>query len=260
MIRKQERRDWYGAFLVVAMLAVAILSSRTTLSLAQATDIEMVRVRGGCFQMGDTSGGGMDNEKPLHEVCVSDFYIGKYEVTQAEWQAVMGSNPSKFTGNRRPVDSVSWEDAQAFIAKLNRMTGRRYRLPSEAEWEYAARSGGKAEEWAGTSVESQLVDYAWYSDNSGEKSHVVGTKRPNGLGIYDMSGNLWEWVQDLYSDVWYKESPRDNPQGPQTGNARVVRGGSWDINSVSVRAASRDWSNPAGRDSGTGFRVGLSAQ
>jgi formylglycine-generating enzyme required for sulfatase activity len=246
--------------MVVAMLGGAILFSQTTLCFAEAPEIEMVRVKGGCFQMGDTFGDGDNDEKPVHEVCVSDFYIGKYEVVQAQWQTVVGSNPSRFTGDRRPVDSVSWEDAQAFIAKLNQMTGRRYRLPTEAEWEYAARSGGKTEEWAGTSKESQLAEYAWYSKNSEEKTHVVGTKRPNGLGLYDMSGNVWEWVQDLYGEIWYEESPRDNPRGPQTGNERVLRGGSWFRDSRNVRAAYRFWGNPSSRYSGSGFRLGLSAQ
>jgi formylglycine-generating enzyme required for sulfatase activity len=189
--------------------------------------------------MGDTFGDGRQDEKPVHEVCVSDFSIGKYEVTQAEWQAVMGSNPSKFTGDRRPVDTVSWNDAQAFITKLNQMTGRRYRLPTEAEWEYAARSGGKKEKWSGTSDLSQPGNYAWYHEDNGEKTCVVGTKRPNSLGLYDVGGNVWEWVQDFYGDVWYKESPRNNPQGPRTGKLKVLRGGSWGNGEGFLRATGR---------------------
>jgi formylglycine-generating enzyme required for sulfatase activity len=250
----------YGFFLAMGMFAVAILFLQRAPCLAQAPEIEMVRVTGGCFQMGDTFGDGRDDEKPIHEVCVSDFYIGRYEVTQVQWQAVMGNNPSSFKGDRRPVDSVSWEDAEAFIAKLNRMTGRRYRLPTEAEWEYAARSGGRKEKWAGTSDKSQLGDYAWDGDNSGEETHVVGTKRPNELGLYDMSGNVREWVEDRYGDVWYEESPRDNPRGPQKGSARVLRGGSWRGDPWGARAAYRGWYDPAIRNNYFGFRLASSAR
>jgi formylglycine-generating enzyme required for sulfatase activity len=225
-----------------------------------APDIEMVLVKGGCFQMGDTFGDGSNDEKPVHEVCVNDFYIGKYLVTQEQWQAVMGNNPSEFKGERRPVGEVSWDDAQQFIVKLNAQAGRNYRLPTEAEWEYAARSGGKREKWAGTSDENSLRKYAWYKENSGEKTHVVGTKKPNGLGIYDMSGNLWEWCQDWYGAVYYEESPKDNPQGPKTGTSRVLRGGSWCLDTWNMRAAKRYGDGPSYRNSGNCFRLAASSQ
>lgn len=241
-----------AGMIVVAALAVSMVSSA-------APDIEMVFVKGGCYQMGDTFGDGDADAKPVHEVCVNDFSIGKYVVTQAQWQAVMGSNPSMFTGDRLPVEQVSWEDAQAFIAKLNAMTGRHYRLPTEAEWEYAARSAGKREKWAGTSDANQLGEYAWYMDNSGEKTHKVGQKRPNGLGLYDMSGNVGEWVQDRYGDVYYGESPKETPQGPMTGSNRVIRGGSWDDEAGFVRAALRHFNVPSRRDSDYGFRLVLPA-
>jgi formylglycine-generating enzyme required for sulfatase activity len=223
------------------------------------TGIEMVYVKGGCYRMGDSSS--------AHEVCVNDFYIGKYEVTQGQWQAVMGTNPSYFKncGDNCPVEQVSWNDAQEFIGKLNqRITPLNpplskgggkggYRLPTEAEWEYAARSGGKREEWAGTSSESDLGDYAWYDKNSGSKTHPVGQKKPNGLGLYDMSGNVWEWVQDWYGD--YSSGSQNNPTGPSNGTSRVLRGGSWLDLAVSARSAFRFWFEPVNRYCDLGFRL-----
>ncbi len=210
------------------------------------TGMEFVYVKGGCFQMGDTFRNGDSDEKPVHEVCVDDFYIGKYEVTQGEWKEVMGNNPSRFDncGDNCPVEDVSWNDIQKFIKKINRKTDGKYRLLTEAEWEYAARSGGEKEKWAGTSRESKLGEYAWYSSNSGRKTHPVGHKRPNGLGIYDMSGNVCEWVSDWYSPSYYMSSPKHNPKGPNSGPGRVLRGGSWGSGPGGIRAAVRDWFNP----------------
>jgi formylglycine-generating enzyme required for sulfatase activity len=237
------------------MLSMAIRSTAH----AAAPNIEKVLVKGGCFQMGDTFGDGAKDEKPVHQVCVPDFYIGKYEVTQAQWISIMEKNPSTFIGDRRPVERVSWEEVQEFIAKLSAESGYAYRLPTEAEWEYAARSGGKREKWAGVSDKSRLADYAWYEANSGEKTHVVGTKKPNGLGIYDMSGNVCEWVQDRYGDVYYEEATKDNPQGPMAGSTRVLRGSSWYSTAKGVRAALRSSSSPSSKYSYLGFRLALSA-
>ena len=222
-----------------------------------ATNMEFVFVKGGCFQMGDTFGDGSSNEKPVHEVCVDDFYIGKYEVTQGQWKAIMGNNPSRFSdcGDNCPVESASWNDIQDFINKLNQKTGKNYRLPTEAEWEYSARSGGKNEKYAGTSNESELGDYAWYISNSGGKTHPVGTKQPNGLGIYDMSGNVWEWVSDWYDADYYKNSPKDNTKGPSSGSARVLRGGSWSNGAWDTRIALRYWGYPVGWGNHGGFRL-----
>ena len=181
---------------------------------------EMVLVQGGTFEMGDTFGGGSDDEKPVHEVTLDDFYIDKYEVTQKEYKKVIGENPSYFKNCEDcPVESVTWFAAQEYCDKVGK------RLPTEAEWEYAARSGGKKEKWAGTSASPAL--YTWYSANSGRKTHPVGQKKPNGLGIYDMSGNVWEWCSDWYDNNYYRNSPKVNPQGPSSGNSRVLRGGSW---------------------------------
>ena len=155
----------------------------------------MVYVQGGTFMMGATSEQGSDaydNEKPAHQVTLSSFSIGRYEVTQEEWQAVMGSNPSWFKGPKRPVENVSWDDCQAFIKKLNEMTGKQFRLPTEAEWEFASRGGIKSQGYK-YSGSNNLNSVAWYADNSGNTTHDVGQESPNELGIYDMSGNVWEW-------------------------------------------------------------------
>jgi formylglycine-generating enzyme required for sulfatase activity len=215
--------------------------------------MEFVPVSGGCYQMGDTFGDGVADEKPVHDVCVSDFYIGKYEVTQGEWEKVMGSNPSHFKGSRNPVESVSWNDAQAFIEKLNARTGKKFRLPTEAEWEYAARSGGKGEKWSGSSAGPDAV--GWYDKNSGITTHPVGQKQPNGLGLYDMTGNVWEWCADWYGESYYGSSPKNDPPGPASGTYRVLRGGSWFYIPVYVRTSARYWNYPGNRGSSYGFRV-----
>jgi sulfatase modifying factor 1 len=220
-----------------------------------ATGIELILVKGGCYQMGDTFGDGDSDEKPVHEVCVDDFYIGKFEVTQGQWKAIMGNNPSHFSscGDNCPVEQVSYNDIQEFINKLNqRSGGGKYRLPTEAEWEYAARSGGKSEKYSGG---NDVDSVAWYSSNSGSKTHPVGQKKPNGLGIYDMSGNVWEWVQDWYDGNYYKNSPRNNPTGPNSGFRRVSRGGSWGSYARLVRAANRGSYTPDDRYNRLGFRL-----
>jgi formylglycine-generating enzyme required for sulfatase activity len=210
--------------------------------------------------MGDTFGDSESHEKPVHEVCVDDFYLGKYEVTQGQWEKVMGNNPSHFKGRDNPIEQVSWNDVLEYIDRLNNQSGRKYRLPTEAEWEYAARSGGKKEKYAGTSQESELGQYAWYRSNSGEQTHPVGQKKPNGLGLHDMSGNVMEWCADWYDENYYKNSPKDNPRGPSNGSRRVLRGGSWIFNPGSVRAAYRYWYDPATRYLLGGFRLGLATQ
>ncbi|MFY9270865.1 MAG: formylglycine-generating enzyme family protein [Candidatus Manganitrophaceae bacterium] len=199
----------------------------------------MLLIKGGCFEMGDTSGGGGGDERPVHAVCVGDFFLGIAEVTQAQWQSVMGTNPSNFKGPDRPVENVSWLDVQEFIQKLNERAGGAYRLPTEAEWEYAARSRGQNQKYAGTNQDTELEQFAWFKANSGDSTHPVMQKRPNGLGLYDMTGNVWEWVQDWYDGGYYKNSPKENPKGPASGEDRVLRGGSWDDNPGYLRAASR---------------------
>ncbi len=218
---------------------------------------EMVYVEGGSFDMGATSEQGNDargNEKPVHSVTLSGYYIGMYEVTQELWEAVMGSNPSYFKGAQKPVESVSWNDCQEFVAELNRLTGMTFRLPTEAEWEYAARGGNKSSHYK-YSGSGNIGDVAWYWDNSGKKPHAVGTKSPNELGIYDMSGNVYEWCSDRYGD--YSAGAQTNPQGPSSGFDRVFRGGSWGGKARACRVSNRDYNGPSSSSSIAGLRLVL---
>ena len=222
-------------------------------------EFKMVAVEGGTFQMGATSEqqNTYDNERPVHSVTLSDYYIGETEVTQALWQAVMGSNPSNFTGNRqRPVESVSWNDCQTFISRLNDRTGMNFRLPTEAEWEYAARGGNRSNitQYSGS---SNISNVAWYDSNGGSTTHPVKGKSPNELGLYDMSGNVYEWCNDWYSSDYYSNSPRNNPQGPSSGSYRVVRGGGLRSNARFCRVANRGGYSPDGRGVNFGLRLAL---
>ena len=204
----------------------------------------MVWVEGGTFRMGATSeqdGDAYDNEKPVHSVTLSGYYIGKTEVTQALWKAVMGSNWSCFKGDDLPVEQVSWNDCQEFIRKLNSLTGQNFRLPTEAEWEFACRGGNNSRGYK-YSGSNYIDNVAWYGDNSGDKTHPVATKLPNELGIYDMSGNVWEWCSDWYDK--YSSGAQTNPKGPYDGSCRVRRGGSWDGNARRCRSSWRDLDLP----------------
>ena len=205
------------------------LAPQITLQQAELNKLinNMVYVSGGTFTMGATKEQGSDAydvEKPTHSVTLSSFYLCKYEVTQALWCAVMGNNPSNFKGNNLPVEMVSWDNCQTFISRLNNLTGRKFRLPTEAEWEYAAR-GGNCSRGYKYSGSNTLSDVAWYDGNSGSKTHPVGSKSPNELGLYDMSGNVWEWCSDWYGT--YSSSAQTNPTGSSSGSGRVLRGGSW---------------------------------
>lgn len=184
----------------------------------------MVFVEGGTFIMGATAQiGTIDytEEKPIHQVSLSSYYIGKYEVTQEEWQVIMGMNPSKYKGSKRPVENISWEDSQKFISKLNEITGIKFRLPTEAEWEFAARGGNKSKgyTYSGSNIPSEV---AWYGVNN---TSFVGKKKPNELGIYDMSGNVYEWCHDWFGA--YNTIPQTDPKGPSSGSFRVCRSGCW---------------------------------
>lgn len=214
---------------------------------------EMVEVEGGTFQMGSSSSG-ETNEVPIHSVTLSSFSIGKTEVTQGQWQAVMGNNPSYFKGDTRPVEQVSWEGCQEFIVKLNRLTGKQYRLPTEAEWEYAARGGNKSRGYT-YSGSNNLDEVAWNTDNSGSETHAVGQKRANELGLYDMSGNVYEWCNDWYDEDYYGQSPSSNPQGASSGSDRVHRGGSWGNYAQYCRSAYRNDGTPSFRNGRLGFRL-----
>jgi formylglycine-generating enzyme required for sulfatase activity len=227
---------------------------------AAVSSLDMVSVAGGTFMMGCTRDQRRDcdyDERPAHQVTLSGFSIGKYEVTQAQWKALMGNNPSYFKGDNRPVENVSWNAAQEFIRKLNQVTGKKYRLPTEAEWEYAARGGNKSKGYkysGGDNVE----DVAWYGKNS-RTTHDVGTKAGNELGVYDMSGNIWEWCQDWYAD--YSDSSQTNPAGHSSSRrARVVRGGAWGDLAKSTRVSTRYFSEIASQHVIIGFRLVLSSE
>jgi formylglycine-generating enzyme required for sulfatase activity len=222
-------------------------------------NIEMVDVSGGTFTMGCTSEqtNCHEPEKPACTVSLSSFSIGKYEVTQAQWRAVMGDNPSGFSGcDSCPAEKVSWDDVQKFISKLNKLTGKRYRLPTEAEWEYAARGGSRSKGYQ-YSGSNNIDSAAWYRDNGGSKTHTIGSKSPNELGIYDMSGNVYEWCSDWYDENYYNSSPSSNPKGPSSGSYRVLRGGCWIIYPEYCRVAIRFNASPRDRSHYIGFRLAL---
>jgi formylglycine-generating enzyme required for sulfatase activity len=217
----------------------------------------MVYVSGGTFDMGSTPeqvGDAYSNEKPVHKVTLSSYRIGMYEVTQDLWEAVMGTNPSSFKGARKPVEEVSWNDCQDFIRKLNSLTGQNFRLPTEAEWEFAARGGNSSQgyQYSGGNI---IGNVAWYDDNSGGTTHNVGTKSPNELGIYDMTGNVLEWCSDWYGE--YSSSSQTNPKGPTGGSILVCRGGSWLPNASGSHVSNRYSNSPDFRSGYLGLRLCL---
>jgi len=251
-----KKIHWFLVIAIVLLLIglwtwnkyTSVVLSRTEL---KSYEPEMVFVDGGTFMMG--SNNGEDDEKPVHEVTLSSYYIGKYEVTQAQWQAVMGNNPSdNGSCNNCPVEQVSWNDMQGYIQKLNAQTGKQYRLPTEAEWEYAARGGNKSRNYT-FSGSDDINSVAWYDGNSGDKTHTVGGKQYNELGIYDMSGNVWEWCADWYGN--YRSRRVSNPKGPSSAESRLLRGGSWLGNPQDCRAANRGGYNPDNKFSNFGFRL-----
>lgn len=216
---------------------------------------KMIRVEGGSFMMGlpDNDSDAYDEEKPQHRVMISDYYIGETQVTQALWKAVMGNYPSNSKGDNLPVETVSWNDSQEFIKQLNKKTGKTFCLPTEAQWEYAARGGRNSQgfKYAGSNVIDKV---AWYCDN-GKKIHPVKHKTANELGLYDMSGNVWEWCQDWEDD--YSCSDQTDPQGPSSGSYRVLRGGGYCSGAGYCRVAYRNYSDPGYRSGSFGFRLAL---
>lgn len=219
------------------------------------TEMEFVMIAGGKFMMGDTFGEGLENETPVHEVELSDFYMAKYPVTQGQYMRLVGENPSKFQkGENYPVEQVSWKKVAFFIRKLKAVNDNafEFRLPTEAEWEYSARSGGRDEIYAGG---REPAPVAWYEKNSKGSTHAVGYRRPNGLGLYDMSGNVWEWCQDNYREDAYQVHSKKNPVWIDNATDRVIRGGSWNLDVWSVRCARRMMFSPEFFAAGLGFRL-----
>lgn len=215
---------------------------------------DMVFVQGGTFNMGNSN---FDEDKPVHAITLPSFYIGKYEITQIEWRSVMGTDPMHlgFSGcDDCPVERISWLDIQEFLQKLNAKTGKIYRLPTEAEWEYAARGGNRSKNYKFSGADT-MDEVAWFGSNSDGKTHPVGTKQANELGIYDMTGNVWEWCKDWYDKNYYKYSPAKNPQGAFSGSVRVLRGGSWVNYPTTSRVTFRDINIPTYWNNAVGFRV-----
>lgn len=262
---KKSTKKWW---IIAACVAVAAVVGIVCASAPQLVAVEgsqtftvngikftMVPVEGGTFTMGATSEQGSDaneDEKPAHEVTLSDYYIGQTEVTQALWKAVMGSNPSDSKGDNLPVEQVSWDDCQVFIQNLNQLTGKQFRLPTEAEWEYAARGGRKSRgyKYAGG---NNIGLVAWCGDNSGNRTHTVATKQANELGVYDMSGNVEEWCSDWYDG--YQSSSQSDPQRPSLGSCRVNRGGSCYCNAGDSRVSYRFFGTPDFRYNDLGLRL-----
>src|ERR1700693_609348 len=247
----------------------------------------MTLIKGGCFEMGNSFG--YVDEGPAHTVCVNDFYLSKYDITVLEFKyfikdlkiktdaetsggcsyptkggyskkdpAMTWQKPGFDQNDSDPVVCVGWNDVDHYIQWRNEKEKQALRLPTEAEWEYAARGGGKNEKWAGTNNETELGDFAWYESNSKGKTHPGGYKRANSFGLYDMTGHVWQWVNDWYSSDYYKLSPKDNPQGPQTGMFRVRRGGDWDNIPKNIKASVRWGYSNGSPDNRVGFRLALS--
>lgn len=248
--------------ITIPFLLIAVLSATQIVNAADYTNsigIDFIKIKAGCFRMGRNPNfeDGSSDELPRHRVCLTkSFYIGKTEVTQSQWVSVMGNNPSEFKGRSNPVENVSWNDAQRFISQLNSKEGtNRYRLPTEAEWEYAARAGSSSTYHFGDDKDS-LGQYAWFSNEAaGKHTHPVAQKRANQWGLYDMHGNVWEWVSDWYGENYYHNSSTDDPKGASSGQNRVDRGGSWFSNAHHLRSANRDNYSPDERNYDLGFRL-----
>lgn len=275
------------------LITISLLFSGTLLALDMPSPLEIsldheipfVLVPAGCFKMGNFLEDAIHSAIPVHEVCLNDFYIGKYEVTVGDfkifihetgyktdaeredgclswmktgWRKGLEVNwkrPGFLQTDKHPVTCVSWQDVSEYLEWKRQKTGLRYRLPTEAEWEYAARGGGLHMKFS--SRPKEMNQYAWYSTNANKKTHPIGKKKSNGLGLYDMSGNVWEWTQDRYSETYYASAERSNPQGPETGKGRVMRGGSWYVSAQGLLPSHRNWTYPNKRYTSLGFRLVL---
>ncbi len=225
----------------------------------------MVKIEGGTFMMGvplDNDAEEGEDNQPAHQVTLKPFFIGKYEVTEEEWKVIMGADPSddsngKYTSTSCPVDNVDWNDCQVFIAKLKELTGLPFRLPTEAEWEFAARGGNADLPYAGS---ADIDDCGWYVSNSNRVKHPVGQKRPNGYGLYDMTGNVREWCSDFYHEKYYADSPADNPMGPLEGSLRVIRGGCFNNQKNACEVTYRAHISPESKNKFLGLRLACSVE
>jgi formylglycine-generating enzyme required for sulfatase activity len=227
-----------------------------SLDLAADVKLQLILIRAGTFSMGASDG--RDDEKPVHKVQITKpFYVGKFKVTQAQWRAIMDASPSTFEGNKNPVEGVSWDDCQEFLKKLDEKfapLGLKFRLPTEAQWEFVCRAG-TATQYSFGKDESDLGDYAWFARNSEKKTHPVGEKKANAWGLYDVHGNVWEWCADWYDKDYYGKSPGSDPAGPATGTQRVMRGGSWFSYAPFCRSAVRMSAERDARSDNVGLRV-----
>ncbi|MHB8836132.1 MAG: formylglycine-generating enzyme family protein [Candidatus Methylomirabilia bacterium] len=246
----------FVAAVFLGFLFVAIPPSPALAGIENTLGMVFITVPGGEFEMGDNNG--FTDEDPAHRVRISEFQLMKREVTQAQWAAVMGINPSYYKNcDDCPVEQVSWDDAQEFVRKASAQTGLPLRLPSEAEWEYAAGGGAQHQKWPGTGNEAEVGKYAWIVNTAGRKTHPGCQKLPNALGLCDMSGNVMEWVADFYGD--YPAAAADNPSGPTEGVYRVIRGGSINRGEKFARTAAREAVDPSRRFVFVGFRLALPA-
>lgn len=242
-----------------AAMTLAIASSAAPpptarVDLGGGVQMEFILIAPGSFIMGSDENTGDGDESPEHKVTLTQpFYLGKYEVTQEQWEAVMGNNPSEFKGTKRPVDTVSWNDCQSFLAKLGKKTGRKFALPTEAQWEFACRAGTTTL-WSFGKDDARAGDFAWIGDNSNATTHPVGLKKPNPWGLHDMYGNVWEWCADWYEKHAYAAGDVTDPLGPPPSGGRILRGGAWGEHPNNARSAVRNCIGPAERHNGTGLR------
>lgn len=248
--------------LCILLTALAVVTPKTAMAgerseasvVLSGTDIEMIRIPGGEAPMG--SDDGRDDERPVRQVRIETFWIGRHEVTQRQWQKVTGSNPSRFSECPVcPVDSVSWEEGKAFLEKASTLTGVDLRYPTEAEWEFAAGGGAARQKWPGTDRSEEVSEFAWYSGSFAGRTRIAGTRLPNLFGLYDMGGNVAEWCSDWYAADYYGTAPAHNPAGPGDGTRKVVRGGSWLSGPSDTRVSRRSGRNPDARSPAIGFRI-----
>jgi formylglycine-generating enzyme len=248
----------FAAFAALLSICAFGLAAGDPRWVEPVTGIEFVRIPGGEFLMGSSGGG--DDEQPLHRVRLRAYYLAGFEVTQAQWRAVMGENPAHFSDcGSCPVEQVSWEDAQLFLRRASKRSGVALRLPTEAEWEYAAGGGDRHEQWPGTSDQDELPAFVWFKGIFEGKTHPVGQKKPNAFSLHDLGGNVAEWCADWFAPGYYRFSAVEDPRGPDEGTRKCVRGGSFLSSPDEVRTAHRWGSDPAARRRSIGLRVARDA-